>query len=156
MKILKPTSDLSLIEKDFSVFLAGSIEMGTAENWQSKIEKALEHEANLCLLNPRRNDWDASWEQKIENPTFNAQVTWELDALEKADLIVFYFAPETKSPISLLELGLFAQSKKVVVFCPASFWRKGNIDIVCQRFGIEQVNSFEEMIEVILKMKSKK
>jgi hypothetical protein len=156
MRVLKPTSDLNQIGNDFSVFLAGSIEMGIAEDWQTNLDNKLKTAANLCLLSPRRNDWDASWEQKMENPEFNAQVTWELDALEVADLIVFYFAPDTKSPISLLELGLFAQSKKVVVFCPAAFWRKGNVDIVCHRYGIEQVGSFEEMIEVILKVKSKK
>ena len=74
-----------------------------------------------------------------------------MDALEKADVILIYFDPKTKSPISLLELGLFAKSRKLVVCCPEGFWRKGNVDIVCDRFGIEQVEDLEEAIDLIKK-----
>jgi len=37
------------------VFLAGSIEMGKAENWQEKIERELK-DTDLVILNPRRDD----------------------------------------------------------------------------------------------------
>ena len=80
-------------------------------------------------------------------------MNWELDALGKSDVILMYFDPETKSPISLLELGLFAKSGKLVVCCPEGFWRKGNVDIVCQRFGISQFQSLEEAIGFIKKGK---
>lgn len=118
-----------------NIFLAGSIEMGTAENWQSKIinHKGIE---NVTFVNPRRDDWDASWVQDINNPQFYEQVTWELDMLNKCDYIIMYFDPNTKSPISLLELGLYANSGKLLVCCPEGFWRKGNVDIVCQRYNI--------------------
>lgn len=145
--ILKPTSNLSEAGNRFTVFIAGSIEMGKAENWQVKIEKELSMFDNVCLLNPRRDDWDSTWKQEITNPQFNQQVNWELDALEKADLIVFYFSPETQSPITLLELGLFARSGKLVVCCPNGFWRKGNIDIVCEKYNVPQVNSIEELVD---------
>lgn len=26
------------------------------------------------------------------------------------------------------------------------FWRKGNVDIVCERYNIKQVNNFEDLI----------
>lgn len=145
--ILKPTSNLSEAGNRFTVFIAGSIEMGKAENWQVKIEKELSMFDNVCLLNPRRDDWDSTWKQEITNPQFNQQVNWELNALEKADLIVFYFSPETKSPITLLELGLFARSGKLVICCPNGFWRKGNIDIVCEKYNVPQVNSIEELVD---------
>jgi hypothetical protein len=149
MLIIKPPYSLSGIENKFSVFLAGSIEMGFAENWQQKIEIETSRLKNICILNPRRDDWDSSWKQDIEHAEFNEQVNWELSALEQANLIVFYFAPETKSPVSMLELGLFAHTGKVVVCCPEGFWRKGNIDIVCERYNIEQVNNLEEIINKI-------
>lgn len=133
----------------FSVFLAGSIEMGQAVNWQELVSKELEDLAPVCLLNPRRDDWDSSWKQEITNRRFNEQVTWELDGLEQADLILVYFSPETKSPVTLLELGLFARSGKVIVCCPEGFWRKGNVDIVCERFGIRQVDNLEELIREV-------
>jgi len=37
--IIKPPYNLSIIENKFSLFLAGSIEMGIAEIWQKKREK---------------------------------------------------------------------------------------------------------------------
>ncbi len=138
--------------KDYSVFLAGSIEGDTAQKWQDKVIKALEGD-QVTLLNPRRLNWDTSWKQEITNPQFNEQVTWELDALEQCDLIVMYFDKGTKSPISLLELGLFAKSGKLIVCCPEGFWRKGNVDIVCKRYGVQQVDRLEELIEVIKKRK---
>lgn len=124
------------------VFLAGSIEMGKAENWQSYIIKELTPYP-VSLLNPRRNDWDSTWEQKIENPYFSEQVNWELDGLDQADLIVMYLDPATYSPVSLLELGLYARSGKLIVCCPEGFWRKGNVDIVCKRLGVTQVDTLE-------------
>jgi hypothetical protein len=52
------------------MFLAGSIEMGVAEDWQSRVATALADRDELGLLNPRRGAWDASWEQSIDNPAF--------------------------------------------------------------------------------------
>lgn len=133
----------------FSVFLAGSIEMNTAQNWQEVLEKLLKDEP-IIILNPRRDAWDLSWEQKISNPIFKGQVDWELDGQEKeSDVIAMYFDPDTKSPITLLELGLFAKTGKLVVCCPDGFWRKGNVDIVCERYGIKQVNTLEELTQEI-------
>lgn len=144
--ILKPTSDLALAAGRFTIFLAGSIEMGTATDWQERIAAELSDVDNICLLNPRRDDWDASWKQEKSNAIFNEQVSWELNGLERSDLIVYYFSPETKSPVTLLELGLFARSGKVIVCCPEGFWRKGNVDIVCERFGIQQVDDLEVLV----------
>ena len=128
------------------IFLAGSIEMGKAENWQTKVSKAMKDE-DVILYNPRRDDWDSSWEQKKENKQFREQVEWELDAMDKADLIIMYFDKETKSPITLLELGLHANEDKLLVCCPEGFWRKGNVDIVCERYGIKQVDTIDDLIE---------
>ena len=127
------------------VFLAGSIEMGAAENWQEKLARLVEG-TELILLNPRRDDWDSSWEQKIEDPKFNEQVSWELQGIEESDYMVVVFDPATKSPITLLELGFAAGYKdagKVFVVCPEGFYRKGNVDIVCERFGLTQFDSIE-------------
>lgn len=140
---------MSQAGNQFKIFLAGSIEMGKAENWQEKMQSELEKQPHVCVFNPRRDDWDSSWKQEITNPQFNQQVSWELNALESADLILFYFSPETQSPVTLLELGLFARSGKVVVCCPDGFWRKGNIDIVCQKYGVPQVFGIPDLITYV-------
>jgi hypothetical protein len=135
-----------------NVFLGGSIEMGLAEPWQDRLVNEFK-DADIRFLNPRRDDWDSSWVQEASNPQFAQQVNWELDALEYSDLIVFYFDPNTKSPITLMELGLYASSGKVIVCCPDGFWRKGNVEIVCQRHGVTLVNSFDELVDAVLKRK---
>ena len=58
-----------------SIFLAGSIEMGKAIDWQTKIQDIMKDE-NVTIFNPRRDDWDSSWEQKMENEKFREQVEW--------------------------------------------------------------------------------
>jgi len=137
-----------IINKDrLTIFLAGSIEMGKAENWQDKVKRLLKDE-DVLILNPRRDEWDTTWVQSIDNYKFREQVVWELDAMDKADKILMYFDPATKSPISLLELGLFADSERLVVVCPEGFWRKGNVDIVCSRYEIKQAKTIEEAINI--------
>lgn len=142
----------SLVFAGRSVFLAGSIEMGKAVDWQKDLTEKLK-DLDVTILNPRRDDWDSSWEQSKTNPQFKEQVLWELNALNRADVIVMYFAPGTMSPISLLELGLYANTGKLIVCCPEGFWRKGNVDIVCDRYDIVQIESLEHipaMLEQIL------
>ncbi|EAY26162.1 nucleoside 2-deoxyribosyltransferase domain-containing protein [Microscilla marina] len=150
MKVIKPPDSIDIIPNTKAVFLAGSIDMGNAINWQVTVTQALA-DSPVTFLNPRRDDWDASWEQSTNNPQFVAQVNWELEALEKAHYIAMYFAPHSKAPITLLELGLFAQSKKLIVCCSKNFWRKGNVDVVCQRYDIPQVTNLENLIQAIKK-----
>lgn len=128
------------------IFLAGSIEEGIAERWQENVVEALSG-MNVLVLNPRRETWDSSWDENRDNYEFRAQVEWELNALARSDYIVMNFDPDTKSPISLLELGLYAESGKLLVVCPAHFWRKGNVDIVCERYHIPQFETLTELIE---------
>ena len=140
-KIIKAPD--SIISARFPrIFLAGSIEMGVAEDWQTKLTNDLEL-YDITILNPRRDIFDKDLVQSINTPAFYEQVTWELTAQEETDIIAMYFAPNTKSPISLLELGLFAKSGKMIVCCPDGFWRKGNIQVVCQRYGVPLHNNYD-------------
>lgn len=146
MNIIKPPESLCTNNPSIrSVFLAGSIEMGKAENWQTKILN-YPYLEGLNIYNPRRDDWDSTWKQEYENPQFYQQVNWELNALDKADRILFYFAPNTKSPISLLELGLHANTGKCIVCCPKEFWRRGNVEIVCEKYNIPLYEHLEELL----------
>jgi len=133
-----------------TIFLAGSIEQGTAERWQDEVIKLLKDEKDVIVFNPRRDNWDSSWVQDISNKQFKEQVEWELKAQEHADKILMYFDPKTKSPISLLELGLYADSGKLIVVCPKGFWKKGNVDIVCEKYKVKQVETIEEAIKQLL------
>jgi hypothetical protein len=130
------------------VFLAGSIEQGAAENWQEMIVEALS-ELEITILNPRREARDASWPQDMAFAPFRAQVEWELDAQEQADLVAFYFSPATRSAVTLLELGLAAGRRRTVVCCPEGFWRRGNVDLVCVRYGISRVPTLGDLAQYL-------
>lgn len=130
------------------IFLAGSIEMGKAEDWQTRLVKECKNK-DLVFLNPRRDDWDSSWDEDLTDKNFVNQVSWELQALEDADYIACYIDPETKSPITLLEIGLHARSGKMIICCPDGFFKKGNIDVTAIKYGVETVDSIEELIKSI-------
>ena len=127
------------------IFLAGSIEEGVAEEWQDRAARLLA-DSDVVILNPRRDEWDPSWEQRIDNVEFRRQVEWELNGMDMADWIVFYFDPATRSPVTLLELGLHAQSGRCLMVCPDGFWRKGNVDIVCERYAVPQFATLDACI----------
>lgn len=148
MRIIQPPNKIQLNNNEFAIFLAGSIESGLAEKWQDKIIEQLKGYDNLVLLNPRREEWNNAAIMSIDNQYFKEQVIWELEGLEIADKIIMYFDIKTKSPISLLELGLFTKSGKLIVICPDGFWRKGNVDIVCEKYKIKQTD-FKKAIEII-------
>lgn len=136
--------------KLYSIFLAGAIDMGVADDWQKEVKDELK-DFDVVLLNPRRDDWDKSWEQTKENKEFSEQVNWELDNLEKCRLIFVCYTKTCKAPITMLELGLHAKSKKIIVCCPKEFYRYGNVDIVCERNGIPLYNDFAEAMKALKK-----
>lgn len=90
--------------------------------------------------------------EDTSDPRFVAQVDWEMDHAKLADVVVIYFVPSTQAPISLLELGMYATmygGEKVVVCCPMGFWKRGNVRLVCRRFGVECVESVEELERIV-------
>lgn len=135
-----------------TVFLAGSVEMGLAEKWQDFAASQLIDRTDAVVLNPRRDDWDSSWRQSIEDPQFFEQVMWELFGLDAAAIALFYFDPSTKSPITLLELGVRAASKpkSTVVACPPGFWRRGNVEITCDKFGVTFYETLSEAVDNVV------
>ena len=134
---------------DWMVFLAGSIEMGKAVDWQKQVIDSLT-DVPVTLLNPRRADWDPTWKQDPVEGPFREQVLWELSSIAKSDLVFFYFAPGTISPISLLELGLcIGGEKKVVVCCPPDLHRYGNVKITCELTETKVYEKLEEAIEAL-------
>jgi hypothetical protein len=151
-KVIKPNSE-DQKTTGTSIFLAGSIEMGKAEDWQKVLtSEIMSLGKDLTIFNPRRDDWDSSWEQKQSNGQFNHQVNWELNKLEECEIVFMYLSPETQSPISLLELGRCVGKKHMIVCCPNGFWRKGNVDIICTR---EEVPLFEDLESAIGALKTK-
>lgn len=145
--------DLPLHRFSTLIFLAGSIEQGRAESWQTGVaEQLLANHPHLTVANPRRQAWDSSWLQTPEHPAFAEQVNWELEHLLKADQVLFVFDGNTQSPVTLLELGLMLgqHPERVTIVCPTHFWRYGNVAITASRFGVPVLSSIGEGVQQVL------
>ena len=82
-----------------------------------------------------------------------------------ADIVVCYLAEGTVSPISLLELGLLMGEMEgvkkgrrevgregketILVGCPDGFGRKGNVQIICERYGVRMFEGLEELGDAV-------
>jgi hypothetical protein len=141
----------SAFPKDgYKIFLGGVIDMGKGEPWHETVIQELDS-FDVTILSPKRDDWDSSWEQSLQDERFVEQVEWELKAQESSDLCLYVFATsekeakKSKAPITLLELGLHA-TDNTIVCCPEGYFRKGNVDVVCRRYGIPVYNTLEELL----------
>lgn len=147
MLSIKPPCEVEdgIFKKKITIFLAWSIEQGKAEKWQQIVETWLS-DKDVVILNPRRDDWNPSWKEDINNEEFTRQVNWELDGLDKSKIAIFYFDPATKSPVTMYELGLCTNKWNLIVCCPDWFHKKWNIDIVCRRNNIQEATNLEDLI----------
>ena len=98
------------------------------------IEELSDHE--ITILNPRRNNWG-----DLSDNELRKQITWELDHLEKADIIFMYIIGTSKSPISLLEMGIHIKDSKLIVVCEPEFYRYENVKITCEYYNAELYDS---------------
>lgn len=115
----------------FKVFLAGAIDMGNAVDWQSVVISLLSKYEDMVIFNPRRPNFTAD--------TLDEQIHWELEALEIADAIIMWFPRFSKAPISFFETGLYLQSGKIILGAEVGFYRRRNLEITSERYGVEIV-----------------
>ncbi|KAI0405871.1 hypothetical protein F4802DRAFT_138130 [Xylaria palmicola] len=133
-----------------SVFLAGTTTAVDNVDWRESLAASLS-EHPITIFNPHRPDWDSTWREDITFEPYREQVLWELDKQAKADLVVIYFDPVTLAPISLLEFGLSAQVPgKVIAVAPEGYKKRGNVQIVCQKFGVEFLDNVDKLHESIV------
>ncbi|KAF9880710.1 hypothetical protein CkaCkLH20_01752 [Colletotrichum karsti] len=130
-----------------SVFLAGTTSKG---DWRKGLTESISH-LPVTIFNPFRPDWDSTWREDISDTKFREQTQWELEMQERADIIIVYFEAGTEAHISLLELGLCARSGKVIVACPEGYKKRGNVQVVCSRFGIPLLESYEALRDELIR-----
>ena len=159
MREIKPPH-IENLNNVYSVFLAGAIDLGMARNWQEEFANACSSlPDDLLLLNPRRNDWK-NFEKENEiyyKQYLTEQIKWELDYLEQCDTIAMFIPGDSKAPVTLMELGIYARSGKLIVCCEEGFYRKDNVDMVIKHYGIERASSLYDLINsTITKYKKSK
>lgn len=143
---IKPDSENQDINEELKntpkIFLAGTIDMGNSVDWQNYLCKFLdEHNKKCVIFNPRRNVWPDN-----KSDEFSYQVNWELNHLEESDIILMNILGTSKSPITLLEMGIFMKSGKLVVVCEKDFYRYGNVEITCHKYNVPLYNNLEEYL----------
>lgn len=147
MKIIKPNEIETWCDRKedqdkpiHTIFFAGTIDNGNSYDWQyylaADIASIKNKKYNFMIYNPRRKNWDpnAGKEELIY------QIQWEQTYLDEADTILMYFDPKSKSPISLLELGLYAKSNKLLVILGKEFYRAENVIQTCRKYHIPMVH----------------
>ena len=127
------------------IFMAGTIDMGNSRDWQKELYEIFSSmDGRYILFNPRQEHWDATRSGEMDY-----QVRWELDHLEQADMIVMYILGTSKSPISLLEMGLHARGGKMHVICEKDFYRYDNVRITCDWYGVPMYETLDEFLKVL-------
>ena len=147
--MLRPHEELPAEVADGSgftkIFMAGTIDMGNSRDWQMELYETFSSmDGRYILFNPRQEHWDASRPGEMDY-----QVRWELDHLEQADMIVMYILGTSKSPISLLEMGLHARGGKMHVICEKDFYRYDNVRITCDWYGVPMYETLDEFLKVL-------
>lgn len=123
-----------------SIFLAGSINRGEADDWQAQVSTAATAtwiETDLTLYNPRRSTWADASE--------NEQMAWTLPLLKTVDYVIMHLTGSGASPISTLELGMFIDDPRLYLSVDDSYDRKETILYHYHYFGHKEV--YENPIE---------
>lgn len=103
------------------IFLAGSINMGDAPDWQAMAIEYIKEtwkDVDVTVYNPRRVE---SFTSEMEEE----QVAWEACNLQNVDYILMHLVGGGGlSPISLLELGLYMRDEKLYLSMEDDYPRK--------------------------------
>ncbi|KAI7786263.1 hypothetical protein LA080_004084 [Diaporthe eres] len=134
-----------------SIFLAGPTEISWRAGFIAALRQRLTS-TNITVFDPFQPRWDGTWREDVDkDPRFAAQVDWELAAQDTAATIAVFFHADSKAPVSLLELGLCARSGKAVVGCEPGYWKRGNVQAVCHRYGVPLADSLDGLVDLAAK-----
>ena len=140
IKSIDAPSNEKAADGSFNVFLAGTIDADKGSvDWQHKligIIKNTKFDKSLTIYNPRRFDWPKNGSKEVER-----QIRWEHAHMDDADLIIMNILEDSLSPISLMEIGMYANSGKLIVFCKPKYYRYDNVRLVCEKYHIPLINS---------------
>jgi len=121
-----PLEDISTNKK--LLFLAGSIDLDLPGNWRAVVSNKLSDTFDFIdPTTPQHNT--------MSQRQWDEHVLWELKAMEKTNVILMNLLPEAKSPISLIETGLYVRSQKMIVSCPLDFYKRNYLEELCRFYN---------------------
>lgn len=129
------------------LFLAGGIT--NCGPWQTELIEKIKS-LDIAVYNPRRKDFD------VKDPNASLkQITWEHDMLRKADVISFWFAPETMQPIVLYECGAWSMTQKpILIGVDPKYPRRQDVEIQTElvRPQVKIVYSLDDLAAQIFQL----
>jgi len=141
--IYTSSTKLQKKEKGFNyIFLAGSIDLHQEGNWRKEVTDKIG--SRVHFFDPTCLDHD-----KLNNAQMEAHIKWELDALEMADQIILNFLPDAESPISLVELGLYVTSNKLIVVCPKYFYKSRYVRVLCKKYNTPLLSNLNQAVNAL-------
>lgn len=149
----QPNKEYILAPKEHSrpyrnkLFLAGTIESGTARDWQRSVAEDILSREGVTIYNPRRPAW-AGEQRTLSCSLFCEQVLWEQRMLKLSSHVFFNFEPNS---ISLITMGEFYQclelKKIMVVCCPKEYRGSGNVILMCALYNVPVYETLVEAVD---------
>lgn len=139
-------SNISQLPQDKEcIFLAGSMVgsmVGSMAarldvNWRQTVADNFQEKYHL--LDPTNHN-------RLEDLEIREHIKWELKGMEKSDYIIMNFLPNSLSPISMVELGMYIATNKLIVVCPKEFYKWRYIDTLCKEHNTPIFNELEELL----------
>lgn len=124
------------------IFLAGSIENKLSGNWRKYVVDKLDNKNIFFDPTNKKHDHLNVKEMRVH-------IEWELDSLSMSDKIILNFLPNALSPISLVELGLYVASKKLLVICPKEFYKSRYVYTLCEKYNTPIFFNLKEGIKIL-------
>ncbi|MEP2240010.1 MAG: nucleoside 2-deoxyribosyltransferase domain-containing protein [Maribacter sp.] len=119
-----------------SIFLAGSMDHKQEGSWRTKVIAEFGAHDIFDPTHVHHNN--------LNDEQMKRHVQWELDALQLADMILLNFLPIALSPISLVELGMYVRSNKLIVICPKAFYKSNYVNTLCKKYNTPIFNNITE------------
>ncbi len=119
-----------------SIFLAGSMDHKQEGSWREEI---IAEFGTNDIFDPTNTHHD-----ELNTEQMKHHIVWELGALQQSDLILLNFLKESKSPISLVELGMYVTSNKLIFICPKEFYKSDYVHTLCNKYNTPIFNTLNE------------
>ena len=109
-------------------------------NWRDVVADYYQEEYHL--IDPTNPGHD-----NLSDKAMREHIKWEFLGLKQADYIILNFLSDALSPISLVELGMYVMTNKLIVVCPKDFYKWRYIDTLCKEYNTPIFTQLEQVLD---------
>lgn len=151
--------DESLSENYLKIFLSGPIDLNNTFDWHSKFISGVSRLVDPKEGDPRLNNNKyiilnskidiSNPDISLENPEFVSKIQWELQMIDKSDVIFCNFLKKSKSPFGMNGFMLSAMSNKIIVRCLEEYMYYPYIKLITDTYNIPLLGDTSTIIDVL-------